>query len=63
MKRIREILGMKKPKTDVCECPLCQGKGIVKYFKPKLKGIVIKNVTVVDDCPLCFAFGVIEVKV
>lgn len=54
---------MKKPKTDVCECPLCQGKGIVKYFKPKLKGIVIKNVTVVDDCPLCFAFGVIEVKV
>ena len=47
--------------NSVSTCPVCLEDGILKFEVVVLKDKIFKRETRIDDCPLCDAFGYIEI--
>ena len=48
--------------NNVTTCPLCKEKGFLKFEVPVLRRSVFRYEIQIDDCPLCEAYGLIEIK-
>lgn len=48
--------------NNVAPCPLCRERGFLKFEVPILRNSIFMYEIEIDDCPLCEAYGLVEIK-